>query len=71
MKIIIHDECGMIDEKGFNYLNSVIKQGKVSENNGIPSYCFVTKFHDGYTIYADVTKTGTHKLTITKEDNLA
>lgn len=53
-KIIIHHD--MSDLQAAYYAMEVIKGGKVS-NNGT-QYCYLTRFNNGVSVYADVTRTG-------------
>lgn len=55
---------GMSDIEALSYVSSVIKQGKISNEN--TQYCYITKFRTdkGHTVYADKTKTGTFTFNI-------
>ena len=53
-KIIIHHD--MTDLQAAYYAMKVIQEGKIS--NGGKEYCYLTRFNNGVSVYADVTRTG-------------
>ena len=53
-KIIIHHD--MTDLQAVYYAMKVIQEGKVSNND--TQYCYMTRFTNGVSVYADVTRTG-------------
>ena len=59
MKIIIKcDDESISDLVVMHHVKAVIQDGLVSENN--TAYCFITKWANGISVYADKTKAGTH-----------
>ena len=53
-KIIIHHD--MTDLQAVYYAMKVIQDGKVSNND--TQYCYMSRFTNGVSVYADVTRTG-------------
>ena len=49
-KIIIHNHSDLSDYDVLLYVNTVIKQGKISKTNEGDQYCFVTTFKGGITV---------------------
>ena len=64
-KIIINAD-GVSEAVAFAYVLRVIEGGKVSNNN--EQYCYITKFWNGHTVYADKTKTGTYTFRVYKSN---
>lgn len=58
-KIIIHNYTNLSDLEVLQYIEKVIKNGKISERgNGVKQYCFVTKLNKilskkAYTVTCD------------------
>jgi hypothetical protein len=65
-KIIITFDDEVLDIEAVLAVESVIEQGRISENKNGPCYCFVTTFKNGGVSYADRTKSGTDTFRITK-----
>lgn len=60
-KLIINYEDVNIED-AISHVEAVIRNGKVSKNN--TQYCYATVFKNNLVVYADVTKTGSHKFMV-------
>jgi hypothetical protein len=60
-KIIVTGE-GVSDSDALLYALKVVNGGLVS--NGNKQYCYLTTFESGTRVYADKTKSGTHKFRV-------
>ena len=54
--IIIHKKGDISDYDALRYVKYVVCGGRISKTKSGDCYCFVTKFADGFYVYADKKK---------------
>jgi len=59
--MILKNESRLSDLDAMDRIRTVIAGGRVSVDNNQPSYCFITKWADGITVWAMRLKSGTDK----------
>ena len=65
--ILIHKSDDISDYDALLHIQSVIRDGRISNNE--KSYCYVTKFADGFIVYADKKKADIFTVIKRSEDN--
>lgn len=64
MKLIIKVHHSIEEMTALNLVQSVMKNGKISND---AKKCYATVFESGHIVYAELTKTGTHVFNVYKD----